>query len=229
MPKRDRERRDSGLLPCCPLFPCSVVGCSRAHPPAPLARAPSLYRPSLALSAVCLRSVTRSPPPPSFSLTLRFGQRRGSKKAAARSFTALAAAAAARRRSPPPLARFSPRMLGMWAHYTTLAAFFGLSATVQVQLSLSLSIPSESLLPSFVGCHWEAPRPRPCGLGEASSLAPSVLGRRRRLLHHQTRQQLTTTESERAESPSCAGAFPERNRRMNGWRDFFPFLGSKFG
>ena len=42
-----RERRGSGLLPRCPLFPCSVVGCSRARPPAARARHPCIVRRSL--------------------------------------------------------------------------------------------------------------------------------------------------------------------------------------
>ena len=207
---QERERRGSGLLPCCPLFPCSVVGCSRARPPAALARAPSLYRPSLALSAVCL-SFCHSLAPSSglqFDTPFRAEERieGGRRSTTTRSL-----------HSPPlpPLAllRFSP--VRHVRHVGALRSRpFSVFQRPSRSSSLSLSILTESLLPSFVGCHWEAPR----GHAASARRPRSVLGRRR-LLHHQTRQQLTTTESERAESPSCAGAFPKRNTKENERRE----------
>ena len=156
------------MLPSVPLLGRRLFSRSSTRRPRPRAILVSPISGSKRCLSLVL-SLARSPPPPSFSLTLRFGQRRGSKKAARRSFTALAAAAAAR-----PLLFSHVRHVGA-LHYAR-GLFRSFSDRPGPALSLSPSSPNLSFLPSFVGCHWEAPRPRPCGLGEASSLAPSSAG-----------------------------------------------------
>ena len=156
-----RERRGSGLLPCCPLFPCSVAGCSRARPPAALARAPSLYRPSLALSAVC-PSFCHSLAPSSvlqFDTPFRAEERIEEGR---RSFTALLAAASR------PLLSSHVRHVGA-LHYARglFRSFSGRPGP-----ALSPSSPNLSFLPSLaaIGKRPAAMRPR------RGVLAPSSAG-----------------------------------------------------
>ena len=100
----------------------------------------------ISVSKRCLSlvlSLARSPPPPSFSLTLRFGQRRGSKKAAARP--------TARSLHSPPLARFSSHVRHVGALHYARGLFRSFSGRPGPALSLSLHPLriSPSFLPSL--------------------------------------------------------------------------------
>ena len=161
-------------MDCCRVALCSLARSSvvlaLVHPPPSLARAPSLYRPSLALSAVCL-SFCHSLAPSSglqFDTPFRAEERieGGRRSTTTRSL-----------HSPPlpPLAllRFSPVR-----HVRHVGALRSRPFSVfqRPSRSSSLSILSESLLPSLaaIGKRPAAMRPR------RGVLAPSSAGERRR-------------------------------------------------